>query len=311
MSRRIVVVLGLLLLAASCASLAPAAETLRVMTFNIWVGGESGGQPVAQTTKVIEAARADVVGLQETHGETRDGKRNDAARAIADQLGWHYFDQGDDGRGVISRFKIVGHSPKKWGVAIELPSGERVWVFNAHFMHTPYQPYQLLRIPYNDAPFIKTEAEAIDEARKARAKEVEEMLAEINAVRREGTPIFVTGDFNEPSSLDWTQGAAAAEKCPLAVRWPSTAAVLEAGFVDAYRTVHPDPIKSPGFTWTPITAEDDPSDRHDRIDFVLVGGAGAKVTAAEVAGEKPERADIVVTPYPSDHRGVVAEFELD
>jgi exonuclease III len=281
------------------------------MTLNIWVGGESGGQPLAQTAKVIEAAEADVVGLQETHGEQRHGKKNDAARDLAQQLGWHYFDQGDDDRGIISRYKIVSHAPKKSGAAIELPSGRRVWLFNAHFMYTPYQPYQLLNIPYNDAPFITTEAEAIDEARKARADEVRSFVEEIESVRGEETPIFVTGDFNEPSSLDWTPAVATAGKCPIAVRWPSAAAILDAGFVDAYRVAHPDPLKAPGYTWTPTTAENDPRDRHDRIDFVLVGGTGASVKGAEVVGEKQERADVVVTPYPSDHRGVVAKFEID
>ncbi len=290
---------------------AEGADRLRVMTFNIWVGGESGGQPLTQTAKVIEAARADVVGVQESHGEERNGKKNDAARAIAEQLGWHYFDQGDDDCGIISRYKIVDHTPKKWGAAVELPSGRRVWVFNAHFMHTPYQPYQLLRIPYNDAPFITTEAEAIDEAKKARAEQVAEMLKEINSVRREGTPIFVTGDFNEPSSLDWTEAVAKAGKCPLAVRWPTTAAILDAGFVDAYRVARPFLLSSPGYTWTPTTAVDDPHDRHDRIDFVLVGGSGAKVVAAEVVGEAKEWADVVVAPFPSDHRGVVAAFEVE
>jgi endonuclease/exonuclease/phosphatase family metal-dependent hydrolase len=54
-------------------------ETLRVMTFNIWVGGESGGQPLDQTAKVIQAAKADVVGVQECCGEERDGMRRPCA----------------------------------------------------------------------------------------------------------------------------------------------------------------------------------------------------------------------------------------
>ena len=40
--------------------------TLRVMTFNIWVGGSAGKQPVEQTTKVIRESKADIVGMQET-----------------------------------------------------------------------------------------------------------------------------------------------------------------------------------------------------------------------------------------------------
>jgi hypothetical protein len=45
---------------------------LRIMTYNIWNGGLSSGQPLEQTAKAILASGADVVGLQ---GE-RDGRRN-------------------------------------------------------------------------------------------------------------------------------------------------------------------------------------------------------------------------------------------
>lgn len=299
-------VLALCVGLASMASLRAAEpETLRVMTFNIWVGGEAGRQPLSQTTKVIEAARADLVGMQETLGGERNGQRSDAARTVARQLGWHCLDQGD-GTAVISRHEITGCTPKKWGVCIELPSRRRVWLFNVHFAHAPYQPYQLLRIPYADAPFISGAREAINAARQARERQVTAMLAELNAVRDGHSAIFVTGDFNEPSPLDWTDAAFAAGRCPVAVKWPTAAAVLDAGFVDAYRHTHPDPLQAPGYTWTPTTADDDPKDRHDRIDFVLVGGQGVTVIKAEVVGESPERADVVVAPYPSDHRGVVA-----
>ena len=131
------------------------------------------------------------------------------------------------------------------------------------------------------------------------------LLDEIKRVRDEVTPVVITGDFNEPSIHDWTDVVFRAGRCPVAVRWPTTAAVLDAGFTDAYRAMHPDPMKHPGYTWTPITREDDPKDRHDRIDFVFAA-RGITIQAAEIVGEKKERADIVVTPYPSDHRAVVA-----
>jgi hypothetical protein len=35
-----------------------------------------------------------------------------------------------------------------------------------------------------------------------------------------------------------------------------------------------------------------------------------KVRECEIVGESPEFADIVVQPYPSDHRAVVATVEL-
>jgi endonuclease/exonuclease/phosphatase family metal-dependent hydrolase len=287
------------------------AESLRVMTFNIWVGGEYSGQPPAQTAKVIQSARADVVGVQESHGEKCDGKSHNGARTIADLLGWHYFDQGDEDTAILSRYPIVANTTKRYGAALELPSGRRVWLFNVHFAHTPYQPYQLLCIPYNDAPFIKTAEEAVAAARMARGKQVAALLAEIDGVRGDGAPILITGDFNEPSALDWTDSVAQAKRCPISILWPTTTALLEAGFVDAYRQTHPDPLESPGYTWSPLTAESDPGDRHDRIDFVFVAHDAGIVKSVEVVGESPERADIVVSPYPSDHRAVVATIEFE
>lgn len=285
-------------------------ETVRVMSFNIWIGGESGKQPLDQTAKVIQAARADIVGVQESSGEERNGKRPDNARVVAEKLGWHYFSQGDGDTSIMSRFKIVDHTPKKWGAKLELPSGRHVWLFNAHFSHAPYQPYQLLNIPYADAPFIKTSEEAVSEAKKARAGQVASMLAEIAVIRDPAATIFVTGDFNEPSPEDWTEAVCRDGRCLVVVKWPTADAILQTGFVDAFRKAHPDPLKTPGYTWTPLTDAADPKDRHDRIDFVLVKGRDARVEKAEIVGERAEHADIVVTPYPSDHRGVVATVEL-
>ena len=46
----------------------PMPETVRIMSFNLWHGGDAGKQPLEQTIEVIKNAKADVVGLQETSG---------------------------------------------------------------------------------------------------------------------------------------------------------------------------------------------------------------------------------------------------
>lgn len=288
-------------------------ETVRVLTFNLWHGGDAGKQPLDQTVEVIKQSRADIVGLQETAGNAPKGEpRPDRAAELAKRLGWHYLDQG--GRtGIISRFKIVAATPRKWGARLILPSGRQMYAFNVHFPASPYQPYQLLGIPYGNAAFLTTEAEAIQAARAARGKQAEEMIAEVKAILPEGWPVVLTGDFNEPSHLDWTEAAAIANLCPLAVQWPATKAVETVGFVDAYRNVYPDPVEFRGLTWTPTTKNSDPKDRHDRIDFVFVGAADRSkfnVKTSQLIGESREFADIVVSPYPSDHRAMVAEIEL-
>ncbi|QDV33880.1 endonuclease/exonuclease/phosphatase family protein [Tautonia plasticadhaerens] len=304
---------GFVTLPAEAGGEGPAPEAVRVLSFNLWHGGDAGRQPIEQTLAVIRESGADVVGLQETEGLAPEGEpRPDRGAELAERLGWHHLDQG--GRtAIISRFEIVDATPGRWGAALVLPSGRRMYAFNAHLAHSPYQPYQLLGIPYGDGAFIETEAEAIREAREARGGQVGELLAEVGAVLPEGLPVVITGDFNEPSHRDWTAAAAAAGLCPLGVRWPSTGAVEAAGFVDAYRAVHPDPASMRGLTWTPTTEPGDPGDRHDRIDFVFVsGGDRPTVRVAEclVVGESGESADLVVTPYPSDHRAVVAELLL-
>ena len=52
--------------------------TLRVMSFNIWVGGELVN--FGKVVEAIQAAEADIVGLQEATGNTR---------RLADRLGWY------------------------------------------------------------------------------------------------------------------------------------------------------------------------------------------------------------------------------
>ena len=86
--------------------------------------------------------------------------------------------------------------------------------------------------------------------------------------------------------------------------------MAKAGFTDAWRAIYPDEMEKPGYTWTPAMKADDPKTHHDRIDFVYFKGNGLEVTEVKIVGENKENADIVVSPYPSDHRAVVATFTL-
>lgn len=69
---------------------------------------------------------------------------------------------------------------------------------------------------------------------------------------------------------------------------------------------HPDPVAKSAFTWTPTGSPADPEDHHDRIDFTFARAPGLKVIAAGIVGEKSPEADLVVTPWPSDHRASYA-----
>jgi hypothetical protein len=127
----------------------------------------------------------------------------------------------------------------------------------------------------------------------------------------QGIPVFVTGDFNSPSHLDWTPEVAKVRpEVRYPVLWPASAALARAGFRDSYREVYPDPAANPGFTWTPGGPESDPHEVFDRIDWVLASGP-ARAIDSEIVGERgnPE-VDIAFKTYPTDHRGVVSTYEV-
>jgi exonuclease III len=200
------------------------------------------------------------------------------------------------------------------GVKVKLPTGQAAYVFNLHLPSHPYQPYQLLNIRpswhkhTNDIVFIKTEAEAIEWAQKTRGDLIEALFEQIDSISDKEAPVFVVGDFNEPSHLDWTEAAAQAGRHPIKVAYPASQALAQAGFTDAYRALYPDEMTHPGLTWTPTKTADDPTTHLDRIDFVYSKGVSPK--AVQIVGEKGENANIVISPYPSDHRAIVATYDL-
>ena len=289
-----------------------AGSTLKVMSYNIHRGGVvCNKQPLTQTAKAIQLAEADMVGIQETRSP-----KGDTLEDLAKLLGWNY----DAGSCIVTRYEIVEHfkggKDYKGGIKVKLASDKHAYIFNLHLPSHPYQPYQLLGIRpgwhkhTNNITFIKTEAETIEWAKKARGKEIAKLLKQIKDLPDQAAPVFVVGDFNEPSHLDWTEAAAQAGRHPIKVEYPTSLAMAEAGFADAYRMIYPDEMENPGLTWSPKYAVDDPTTHPDRIDFVYYKGEGLKVTEVRIVGENKENADLFISPYPSDHRAVVATFRL-
>lgn len=294
------------------------ATEFSVSTFNVWGAGGNDGKSIAETVAVLKAIDADVFALQETRSEGAvcnaedcDPGGSSIAVLLGEALGYFVFEQSGDtsalwANAVLSRYPIVAALPDELGVIINV-DGDEVAVFNIHLTDFPYQPYQLTGIPYGSAPLLDSEEAAIASAETARGKVVDDVL---QAAKSAGDMLIVVcGDFNEPSHLDWTENAVQIGRVPLAVSFPASKKLLTAGFQDAYRSSRSDEISSPGFTWTPMSSLEDEDERHDRIDFVYVKGH-RKIISADVVGESEGAADIVVIPWPSDHRAVVANLEF-
>ena len=288
------------------ATAAPAATVpLKVLNLNIFYGGDelnlengqfchdADGCP-ATLAKVIDAIRAaapDVVGLEE-------GEHN--TRPIAEALGWHYSERMQ----VVSRLPLID-PPGGDGIYIfvQLSPGNVAAIMNVHLPSDPYGPY-LVRDGGTPA-----EVRALEEATRMPA--IQAQLRALPGLLQAGIPVFLTGDFNSPSHLDWTVAAAAARP---SVRypfdWPVSRALANAGFRDSYRVVHPDPVAKPGLTWSPGGPETVKDEVHDRIDWVLAT-AGAAARASTVVGESgnPD-VGVAVSPWPTDHRGVLSTFDV-
>jgi endonuclease/exonuclease/phosphatase family metal-dependent hydrolase len=109
--------------------------------------------------------------------------------------------------------------------------------------------------------------------------------------------VIVAGDFNSPSHLDWRLDTATRHR-GLVVDWPVSLFMQQAGFVDAYRTIHADAMAAPGFTWSPRFEDA----WKDRIDFIYTHGEMTPLTAAVVDLHPPR--------WPSDHGAVSATLRL-
>ncbi len=308
------------------------AETtkLTLLQFNILNADEKGTDAgIKQTIKIMKASKADIIALSEVRMDSPDEKNPgptgpSIAQKLAKGMGYNYYDQSgfydaDKERtkdhpaiwanAILSKYPIEQGTPLGLGAHINV-NGRKVLLFSLNLDYKPYPPYQINNIEYEGFPFIKTEKEAIYYANMAHADAVAEVMKEVKSEGKNSDAVFILGDFNEPSHRDWTSKAVAAKLHPVKVAWPTSQKLEKMGFVDTYRVANPDEVAKPGMTWTPTTAANDPTDHHDRIDFVFAKAKNLKVISSMVMGESKDNADIVATPWLSDHRAVVSQIEF-
>ncbi len=278
------------------ANMATAPVSFRAMSFNIWVGGTQS-QPLEKTIEVLQFSKADIVGVQEPGPNLPK---------IAAGLKWNRSDDAS----IVTKFEIVEEwkvEGNRWGGAkLKLADGSHVLVYNDHFNPYPYGPYEVRDKKATTA----AQAIAVEE-NAGRVDQMKRVLANLAARPDRNLPVIFTGDFNTPSHLDWVRSTQE-RNFGLVVSWPVTRLAAEAGFKDGFRTVHSDPLRKPGFTWSPgyPVGKLEANDVMDRIDFVLFRGA-LRPKNAWVVGETGPVSDLAVDPWPSDHRAVAVEFEVE
>lgn len=277
----------------------PAGETLaprqlKVLSWNIWHGGHRYGQYVGlqRLIETIKSTNADVIGLVETYG---------SGEVIADSLGYYLYLISSN-LSILSKYPFtttfISDKPfNSGGATLKLAPGRELVYFNTWLHYLP---------DYGDSIVNKHKlpAELIADETKTRQAEITSILENIQPFIKNAhrIPVLLAGDFNMGSHLDWIP-ATSAIHYGLAVEWPESKAVLNAGFTDSYRKLHINSLLDPGFTWTPRAAT--ASTRYglrDRIDFIYYQGAKLHPIESRVIDYHPVM-------FPSDHAAVMTVFD--
>jgi endonuclease/exonuclease/phosphatase family metal-dependent hydrolase len=257
---------------------------LNVLVYNI----EYSGGPA--TDKVIQSLDADVVGVLESYNRLPE---------IAKETGYPYYNVGLQ---LLSKYPI--HEPSGANglyAFIEVQPGYVVAFFNTHLDYVKYGPKLLVDgVPLN---------QVIQSENEVRTSSLQIQIPDMESLAAEDYPVFLTGDFNEPSSLDYsaeTVGTRPGITEP--VPWPVSEALFDIGFRDTYREIFPDPVGHPGLT------KDNPDFRAggsgDRIDYVYAGGPSTTTNSQLVGEPGGADVDIAFSPWTSDHRAVFSTFDV-
>lgn len=305
----------------------------RLMTFNILQGGGNaknvgfgnelfGGSRIDEIATAIKLAEADIVGIQEDCPNKSSVLLNELGE------GWHRAGK------VYSKFPAeLIYSSKNRSlevVDVKLSGSRVVRIVNCHWWPSNYGPFlaqeNLKADPKVD---LKSLAKLVREkgARRGGTRGYKATIELLKEAIKETKEIFLVGDFNEPSYLDWTECYAkngpdrwvdnpTGTPLRLSVQWPGSVLLKNIGMVDSFRQAHPDEVKKPGNTWTPPYPNQTPGRRPygdqvlDRIDRIYHYGNTIDVVSAQVVGEKGNTSDIGIKGrWPSDHRAVVVEFK--
>ena len=243
---------------------------LRLLSYNIRYGGTGREAAIAAC---VTAAAPDIVVFQEA---TDEGVIERVSAATGLQ---HWGVRPGDSLGFVSRIPVEAtwHRPRvsRHAFLTLAPAGTPWRVFGVHLS-------------------------AVHAAWTERHR-VYELRALLNAIGREQPgPHVLVGDFNTIApgelldvrklpprlrALVWLSGGR--------IRWRTIQTVLDAGYVDAYRHLHPDLVGNTFPTWDP----------HVRLDYLFVpGGYIANVRACDVLSP-PEAAAA------SDHHPLFTELD--
>lgn len=291
----------------------PCASTpfqMKVLTFNICHSAALAlpRDGLTEVARVIMETGCDVCAIQEAdgsqcstcclHGVVHENPAEimvELLRLLGGGMGWHHGSVST-ATCILSKFRIVAEYPAEHhgrsagAVAVELPAGDTVLIYNVHLTWESQPQLVLQRNNHIVTPGM------LQEEWVTRGREITCIIEEVEKHSRCHNTSIILGDFNTQSHLDDSK-----------IPWPITRTLEKHGFTDAYREVHS--VHHKGHTWyVPLTNYNMSKEVHGRLDYVFIK-ANDKHNSSNRSVLK--HAGVVNRPpWPSDHKALCVELEI-
>ncbi len=312
---------------------------LKTLMFNIWQEGTQVKGGFDAIANEIAATQPDLVSLAEVRNYNGTNLTQRLVDALKNKGHLYYSYKSATDSGILSRYPIAKHSDMTSYTKSQLKIGDANLVFyGGHLDYTHYATY--LPRGYDDN-FNGQLAKPVTDVNKilaandasTRPAEIKSFIADSKKEIDAGNLVVMSGDFNEPSLLDWTAATRNVfDHHGVVIPWTSTALLQKAGFLDSYRVKYPDPLLNPGFTWLADNSAKEVSqltwapkaDERDRIDYTffypnerlsvldgtLVGPSSSIVRSQRVEETSQDKFKKPEAVWPSDHKALLMTFKL-
>ena len=304
---------------------------LRVMTWNIW--GKLNQEPRytiddmtarARTIEILKQSGADLIAMIETYGSAAD---------IAKALDFHHYTpHASANLSIFSRYPLseVGtpdglSSFSFIRATAQISDTESIKVHCIWLTSGGRHLVEIQNDAVSDQAFIDGDANRAEMLRRFFShSEIQDDLKKMNQ-----RPLIIAGDFNCVSHLDYNEPTRDLNFGRVFQTSPVHRQMLEQGFVDSYREVHPKVNAATlGYTWTTVGLDfkyesnmgfipADPRTHphpeyripYGRIDFIYSGG-GLRPVESRVIKHFKQRRDRSFPEFPSDHAAVFSRYRL-
>lgn len=317
-------------------------KEIKLLQLNIWQEGTM--VPGGYEALADELARADADFVMLSEVRNYKGTRFcDRIVASLKERGKTYYSFYSYDSGLLSKYPIVDSAvifPENGdhGSIYKLTAdweGKRVCVYTAHLDYRNCAYYRVRG--YDGSTWEKMEPDTVvasllaDNVASQRDDAIRLFIADAEKEAAQGHLVFIGGDFNEPSHLDWTEATKdSADHRGVVIPWTVSTMLTQTGYKDTYREMYPDPVKNPGYTYPADSKETEVSrltwtpdaDERERIDFIYYyPQKGLKLLQADVFGPRgsirnsmrvrENTEDVFIEPlgvWPTDHKGVLVRF---